>query len=89
MSSIHLNPAAYGQRFGVVVVTIDRDLADCQLHPDVNGQRLKNLRFHSIDEMQLAYQVQLGRAPICDVAKDMAEALKYAIAELRPKGGRS
>lgn len=85
--SIHNDPYANGQRFGVVTVTIDPVAFDCMLHFDVNGRRLKKPRFHSLEEIRGAYAAQRGLAATSDIARDMAAALKFAGEQLKAVEG--
>lgn len=90
MSSPHLDPATHGTRFGKALVTVDLDACDCIVTVDAPGYGLKRPRFHSLEEIQGAYQVQYGLAATNPIAADIARALKFAGQQLRnhQKGNR-
>lgn len=83
MRGPHDNPAANGTVFGVATVTVDLDVGDCVVVVDADGYRTRRPRFHSIEEIQGAYQVQAGLAATDPVAGDIARALKFAATQLR------
>ncbi len=86
MTSPHADPQTHGQRFGAVLVTIDRDAGDCQVvapRPGPVGSVTRKMRLHSLDEIRGAYWVQLGLAATDPVAKDIADALKFAGQQLK------
>lgn len=78
MSSPHADPASHGHTFGKVTVTIDLNAGDCVLHVDALGYAMKRPRFHSVEEIQGAYQVQHGLAATDPIAADVARALNFA-----------
>lgn len=87
--SVHNDPARNGTTFGVVTVTVDLDAGDCMLRVDAAHRRAKTPRFHSVEEIQGAYQVQLGLGATDPVAADIARALKFAAQRLvEHRGGK-
>ncbi|WP_171178637.1 hypothetical protein [Ruegeria sp. HKCCD8929] len=81
MTSPHCDPLANGRVFGQVTVTVDLDAGDCVVRAPRQGVVAmvpRSTRFHSLDEIRGAYQVQIGRAATDPVAKDIAAALKFA-----------
>lgn len=83
MRSPHDNPAANGSIFGTATVTVDQDVGDCVITVDADGLRLRRPRFHGLDEIQGAYQVQIGLAATDPVAGDIARALKFAAQKIK------
>ncbi len=81
MSNIHADPATNGTQFGDVTVTVNLSAGDCVVHAPRPGPVMpvmRSTRFHSLDEIQGAYQVQIGLAATDPVARDIARALKFA-----------
>lgn len=86
MTGPHGDPAKNGQRFGEVVVTIALELGDCVIHaprPGLIHTVIRRTRYHSVEEIQTAYSVQLGLAHTDPVARDIAAALKFAGQQLK------
>ncbi|KPU84838.1 hypothetical protein JI58_01245 [Marinosulfonomonas sp. PRT-SC04] len=83
MRSPHDNPSANGTVFGTATVTVDLDAGDCVISVAATGYRRHQPRFHSLDEIQGAYQVQIGLAATAPVAGDIARALKFAAQQLK------
>jgi hypothetical protein len=86
MTSPHADPARYGTCFGEVIVTIDLEAGDCEVRaprPGPIGRITKTMRLHSVEEIQNAYQVQLGLAATDPIARDIAKALKFAAHQLQ------
>lgn len=83
MRITHDDPAANGTIFGVATVTVDLDCGDIVITVDADGYRAQRIRLHSIDEIQGAYQVQVGLAATAPVAGDIARALKFAAQQLK------
>lgn len=85
VSEIHAHPEANGTRFGKVIVTVDLDAGDCVIQAPRKGPIgpiTRRTRLHSLDEIQGAYQIQLGLAAIDPIAHDIARALKFAAQRL-------
>ena len=83
---IHADPATHGQRFGTAIVTVDHAAGDCQViapSKGSGGSVPRKMRLHSLDEIRGAYQVQVGLAATDPVAKDIADALKFAGQQLK------
>ncbi|WP_300067773.1 hypothetical protein [uncultured Ruegeria sp.] len=81
MTSPHADPTTRGQRFGDAIVTIDPVAGDCVVTAMCRGPVgpvPRKMRLHSLDEIRGAYQVQVGMAATDPVAKDIADALKFA-----------
>lgn len=90
MSSPHTDPASNGTQFGDVTVTVDLIAGDCVIHAPRPGPVfpiMRSTRFHSLDEIQGAYQVQIGLAATDPVARDIARALKFAGQQLNARQG--
>ena len=90
MSSPHDDPAANGQRFGDVIVTVDPVAGDCVVTAPRRGPVhpvTRSFRLHGLEEIQGAYQVQHGLAATDPVAADIARALEFAAQQLQTKGG--
>ncbi|WP_299297465.1 hypothetical protein [uncultured Tateyamaria sp.] len=90
MSSLHADPATHGTRFGAVLVTVDLAAGDCVVHapkPDSLTGAIHRKRFNSLDEVQGAYQVQIGLAATDPIARDFSRALKFAGQQLRTREG--
>ncbi|WP_099244819.1 hypothetical protein [Pelagimonas phthalicica] len=84
--SAHADPATHGTVFGEAVVTVDLTLGDCVIRAPRPGPILpvqRRVRFHSVEEIQAAYQVQIGLAQTDPVAGDIARALKFAVQQLQ------
>jgi hypothetical protein len=91
MSAVHNDPASNGTTFGRVTVTVDLAAGDCMIHGTRPGPIVEvpvRKRFHSIDEIQGAYQVQLGLSASDPAAGDVARALKFAAQQLQNAKGR-
>lgn len=76
-----LHRASNGQLFGSVSVTVDVHAGDCIVHSfrDGIGDPVPvRMHLHSLDEIQGAYQVQVGRAPSDPRAADVVRALEFA-----------
>ena len=85
MMNVHADPAANGTAFGEVTVTVDLEAGDCVINAPRPGPIMpvtRSTRFHSLDEIQGAYQVQIGLAASDPVARDIARALKFAATQL-------
>lgn len=83
MSNIHADPASNGSTFGEVTVTVDLTAGDCVVtapRPGLIMPVMRTTRFHSLDEIQEAYQAQYRLA-----ATDIARALKFAGQQLKAK----
>lgn len=88
MTSPHADPTAHGTQFGEVIVTVDLVAGDCELHaplPGAASSSRRRTRFHSLEEIQGAYQVQFGMSATDPMANDMANALKFAGQQLKAK----
>jgi hypothetical protein len=88
MSNIHADPAINGTTFGEVTVTVDLSAGDCVIRaprPGLIMPVMRTARFHSLDEIQGAYQVQYCLAATDPVAADIARALKFAAQQLKAK----
>lgn len=86
MTSPHSDPATNGQRFGQVVVTVDLVAGDCQVIAPRPGPVMpvpRKIRLHSLEEIRGAYRAQLGLAATDPVAKNIADALKFAGQQLK------
>lgn len=83
MNSPHDNPAANGTTFGVATVTVDLEIGDCVIVVVATGHRSRRPRFHGLEEIQGAYQVQFGLAATDPVAADIARALKFAAKQIK------
>ena len=89
MSEHTHNPFAGAQRFGRVLVVVDTENDGCLVQapqPGPVGEVNRTFRLHGIEEIQGAYQVQLGLAATDPVASDIASALKFAAQQLQTKG---
>ena len=87
-----MDPARHGTRFGEVVVTIDQDAGDAVIRAPQPGRYITTTRrahFHSLDEIEGAYAVQLGLSATDPVAADIARALKFAGQQLTQSRGRN
>jgi hypothetical protein len=85
MSSVHNDPSSNGTTFDGVTVTVDLIAGDCVIHSQRPGPCRDipyRKRFHSIDEIQGAYQVQFGLGVTDPVAANVARALKFAATQL-------
>ena len=85
-NSPHSDPQANGTRFGEVIVTVDREAGDCEVRapqPGKIGRVEKTMRLHSLEEIQRAYEVQLGLSASDPIARDIAKALKFAGQQLQ------
>lgn len=83
MSKIHTAPEVHGVAFGNVVVTIDISLRDCVLHvspPSDVGFSKRQVRLHSVDQVQASLQVQISNPKKSDPS--MVQALKFAALQL-------
>jgi len=78
LTSVHCNPAANGHVFGVAVVTVDPVAGDCVFRTTVPFKSNKRVHLHSLDEIQLTYEVQDRLSATSPIAKDIASALKFA-----------
>lgn len=81
MNYIHADPASNGTKFGEVTVTVDLAAGDCVVHAPRPGPIMpvmRRFRFHSLEEIQKAYQVQVGWAATDPVAADLVKALQFA-----------
>ncbi|WP_299144080.1 hypothetical protein [uncultured Tateyamaria sp.] len=90
MSAPHADPATHGTCFGAVLVTVDLAAGDCVVHAPRPGSFTGDLhpkRFNSLDEVQGAYQVQIGLAATDPIARDFSRALKFAGQQLRSREG--
>ncbi|WP_299084160.1 hypothetical protein [uncultured Ruegeria sp.] len=86
MSNIHADPATNGTTFGKATVTVDQIAGDCVVHAPRPGPVMpvmRSTRFHSLDEIHGAYQVQSGLATTDPIAADVARALKFAGQQLK------
>ena len=86
MSAVHNDPSRNGTTFGRVTVTVDLTAGDCMIHSHRPGPCADvpcRKRFHSIDEIQGAYQVQFGLGTTDPVAAEVARALKFAATQLK------
>lgn len=86
MTSPHANPEAHGHRFGDVIVTIDLAAGDCQVIAPRPGPVMpvtRKMRLHSLEEITGAYRAQIGLAATDPVAKNIADALKFAGQQLK------
>ncbi|AVO37375.1 hypothetical protein [Pukyongiella litopenaei] len=86
MTSPHADPATNGVRFGNVIVTVDLAAGDCVIRAQRPGPVMpvsRSTRLHSLEEIQGAYQVQIGLAATDPVAGDIARALKFAGQQLK------
>jgi hypothetical protein len=85
MSDIHAHPEANGTKFGEVTVTVDPECGDCVIiapRPGPIAPVMRRTRFHSLYEIQGAYQVQFGLAATDPTARDVARALKFAAQQI-------
>lgn len=89
MNSPRVDPAANGgTRFGEVLVTVNLSAGHCVVHAPRPGPFMPVMRarrFHSLEEIQGAYQVQCRMAATDPVAADIARALKFAGQQLKAK----
>ncbi|WP_170326737.1 hypothetical protein [Ruegeria arenilitoris] len=91
MTSPHSDPATHGQRFGQAVVTIDLVAGDCVVIAPGRGPVSlvpRKMRLHGLEEIQGAYQVQIGLAATNPIARDIADALKFAGQQLKAHQGK-
>ncbi len=92
MSAVHNDPASNGTAFGRVTVTVDLSAGDCVIHSHRPGPCRDvpyRKRFHSVDEIHGAYQVQFGLGATDPVAAEVARALKFAATQLEAHRKRS
>jgi hypothetical protein len=81
VTSPNLHRASNGQVFGSVSVTVDVHAGDCIVHSfrDGLGDPVPiRMHLHSLDEIQGAYQVQVGRASSDRRSANVARALEFA-----------
>ncbi len=86
MSRVHADLARNGQVFGDVTVTVDPVVGDCVVHvphPGPGAPVMRSLRFHDLDELRGAWQVQDRLAATDPVAGDIARALHFAGQRIR------
>lgn len=74
-----------GEVFGCVRITVDVALGECKMVCDASGLRNRVSHLHSVDEIQNAYLAYLA-FPRSEVSRDSAEALRWALREIRNHG---